>query len=79
MIETDTIEALLAICRERAIRVNNLFEHDDGTWQANLRCADGTTEFARGGTALEALNGALVNAAVHLDASVPSTLDDLLA
>lgn len=32
-----TLPELFAQCRERGLRVNNLFELDDGSWQANLR------------------------------------------
>jgi hypothetical protein len=48
---TDT----LSLIRRAGYRVNNLFERDDGTWQANLRGPSGGTDFATGATPCAAL------------------------
>lgn len=50
-----SLESLISELRDRGWRVNNLFELDDGSWQANLRTNLLATEFAYGDSPLEAL------------------------
>lgn len=59
-----TLDALIADAGRRALRVNNLFQRHDDTWQANLR-RDGAVPhaWASGETAAVALERALAGAA----------------
>lgn len=50
-----TLESLLTEIAEAGFLVNNLFQREDHSWQANLRSADGHTAFAYGHSALDAL------------------------
>jgi hypothetical protein len=57
-----TIEALFAEATARRLRINNLFERNDGIWQANTRTDDPVAhcyEFGLGATPQEALRAAL--------------------
>lgn len=57
------VDYALAEIAESGWLVNNLFQHDDGTWQANLRKPEGDgsrfTAFAKGTEAVDALYTAL--------------------
>ncbi len=53
------ISALLAEAHERGFRLNNLFEHDSGLWQANLRSDTHATDFGYGETPEAALTAAI--------------------
>lgn len=44
---THELETILAEIWDRGWLVNNLFQLDDGTWQANLRNSTSHLEFAR--------------------------------
>lgn len=60
-----TLESLIAEARARGLRVNNLFQLDDGMWQANLRDVKGTYfNFGEGPTPEIALNNALAKAPI---------------
>lgn len=54
-----SIETLLTEISERGWRVNNLFQLDNGDWQANLRTDSHYTQFGRGRTPSEALSLAI--------------------
>lgn len=41
--------------RAAGFKINNLFERDDGTWQANLRGPGGGTDFGTGATPCAAM------------------------
>lgn len=71
-----SIYTLFAEIRDRGLLVNNLFQLDDGTWQANLRTLDDCTEFGLGATPDEALSACL---AKYPAASVPPGAEDMLA
>lgn len=51
------------------LRLNNLFEYEDGKWQANVSDRDTFVgyEFGRGGTPTEALLNAIRAAGVKID------------
>lgn len=51
-----TLDLLLTEIAEAGFLVNNLFQRDDGSWQANLRTTTHHCEFAIGSTATEALS-----------------------
>lgn len=53
------VDELLAALPDVGLRLNNLFQRDDGAWQANLRDDKDTTEFGLGATPAEALTKAL--------------------
>lgn len=54
-----TLEELIQEVTRQGLRINNLFQLDNGRWQANV--TDGTKywEFGRGDTAIAALEAAL--------------------
>ena len=57
-----SIEQALEVAASRGLLINNLFQLADGTWQCNTRLAGNdpiTQRFARGATALEALEKAI--------------------
>jgi hypothetical protein len=54
-----SVDSLLMEIAERGWMVNNLFQRDDSTWQANLRTSTHFTHFGVGTTALEALAEAI--------------------
>ena len=57
-----TVEHLLAGIAERGWRVNNLFQREDGKWQANVCRWNGDKQcldFAIGVTCVDALKGVL--------------------
>jgi len=60
--ENATLEELIAYCEDEGFRLNNLFQLDDGSWQANLRSDDENTfhEFGQGPTHREALVAAML-------------------
>jgi len=63
-----TLDVLVDYVRDKGFQINNLFELDDGRWQANLRCTERDTgkekfyEFGHGATHKEALMNALEKA-----------------
>lgn len=63
------LEDLIARANGGGYRVNNLFQHVNGRWQANLRrdFDSGSTcfAFAVGGSPGEALEGAIRNAGIE--------------
>lgn len=71
------LEALLAEVNARGLRVNNLFQRRDWTWQANVTDGAKFHEFGLGATAAEALGRALDKAPASVAAPAPSE-DDLL-
>jgi len=50
------IESILTEISERGWRLNNLFQREDGNWQANIRRSNFFTEFAVAQTPSEALS-----------------------
>jgi hypothetical protein len=50
-----TLEGLILELNHRGWRLNNLYQLDNGQWQANARSGDKCFEFRRGSTAAEAL------------------------
>jgi len=46
----------------RGLKLSNLFEMDDGQWQANVRDGKGGFEFARATNPEDAMKGALLKA-----------------
>lgn len=58
-----TLEQLLERVSAQKLRVNNLFQLQDGTWQANLTDGEQFWDFGRGAVPGEALANALVKAA----------------
>lgn len=50
-----TLEDLIAEVSRRKLRLNNLFQLDDGRWQANITDGQRFWEFGRGDNAMEAL------------------------
>jgi hypothetical protein len=54
-----TLEDLLAIVANDGLQVNNLFQIEDGSWQANVRRSLVFHEFGRGATACDALSNAI--------------------
>lgn len=54
-----TIEQLFATAHAQGLRVLNLFERDDGCWQANFRRERDCFAFGTGATPVEALQKAL--------------------
>lgn len=67
-----TIEEMLRELSACGWRLNNLYQLDNGQWQANARLSDKCSEFRRGSTAAEAL-------ARVLDAIPKPTEEDLSA
>ncbi len=58
----DSVDSLLKKVKKEKLLVNNLFEHDIGTWQANLRDTNGNcTNYGFGKNPQEALNNALAD------------------
>lgn len=53
------LEDLIAEVARRQLRLNNLFQLDNGRWQANITDGQRFWEFGRGDTAMEALIAAL--------------------
>lgn len=58
-----SVDALLEVVRQRGLRLNNLFQLEDGRWQANVTDGLKYWEFGRGDSAEEALRAALLSAA----------------
>ncbi len=57
-----SIESLLKEIKKEKLFVNNLFEHDNGTWQANLRDINSNcTNYGFGKIPQEALSNALAD------------------
>lgn len=54
-----TIEDLLAEVTKRGLRLNNLFQLEGGSWQANVTDGERYWEFGKGETAIAALLAAL--------------------
>lgn len=54
-----TVEQVIDDINLRGLLVNNLFQRDDGTWQANVRGPDCFSQFGRGATPAAALQDAL--------------------
>lgn len=54
-----TLEELLAEISESGWMVNNLFQLDNGRWQANLRKGQWFTDYGKGDTPHKALNMAM--------------------
>jgi hypothetical protein len=54
-----TIEELIQEVANRNLRLNNLFQLDNGRWQANITDGSRFWEFGKGATAGEALIAAL--------------------
>jgi hypothetical protein len=63
------VDELLAALPEVGLRLNNLFQRTDGTWQANVRDAvnDTGAEFGLGPTPAAALVQALKKAGIEVD------------
>lgn len=53
------LETLLEEIAERGWLVSNLFQRDDGTWQANLRTPTHHTDYGKGPTPVLALSLAI--------------------
>ena len=56
------IEPILSEIEDAGLRVCNLFQLEDGVWQANLYDDEQAWNFGRGNTPSEALTSALKNA-----------------
>jgi len=71
-----SIETLLTEILDRGWRLTNLFQLDDGRWQANLRTDTYVTEFARAPTPLLALSLAIdaIETATPLPADEPAVM-----
>lgn len=54
-----TVDELIAEVNNRHLRLNNLFQLENGRWQANITDGARFWEFGRGDTAVEALLAAL--------------------
>lgn len=57
-----TVDDLIVEVANRHLRLNNLFQLEDGRWQANITDGERFWEFGRGDTAVEALRAALYKA-----------------
>ncbi len=67
-----TIEEIFAEAKTKGWLINNLFQLDEYTWQANVRNADLCFEFGHGSTPQEALRNCL-RKAEPATAGKPST------
>jgi predicted RNase H-like HicB family nuclease len=57
-----SVEALIKEVHAQQLRVNNIFELDNGRWRANLRRERDCFSFGDGDTPAEALRAALADA-----------------
>lgn len=53
------LDELIDALPDVGLRLNNLFQLDDGRWQANVRESDTCAPFGRGATPVEALTAAI--------------------
>lgn len=60
------LDDLLSAISDSSVRVNNLFQRDDGTWQANVREGEECFEFGVGATPYEAMSKALAAAGYNV-------------
>lgn len=66
-----SLDRTLALIAANGFLVSNLFQRDDGQWQANIRTATHATEFGLGDSPAEALTDSLVKHRVPL-AAIPA-------
>lgn len=61
-----TIEALIDRAHAHGLKMNNLFEYDDTSWQANFRDGAGGKPYGQGRTPVEAIEAALKASGVKI-------------
>ena len=61
-----TLSHLLSTLPNQGLLLNNLFQRDDGLWQANLRTSSQATEFGLGSTPEEAIEETLAKPRIAL-------------